>query len=133
MAASEAPEGVNVYTLTSGLVAPDGTTPTAAFFKAGYYLNELPFEVGADGKARIGLSKKEVYSNDYEVVGEWKLYYIKNGTPTFVGQIDMKDSDAVQAVPVAYYSISGAPLAFPQKGLNIVKYSNGKVKKVLVK
>ena len=32
--------------------------------------------VGEDGKARIGLEKTEILANDYEVVGEWNLYYL---------------------------------------------------------
>ncbi len=37
------------------------------------------------------------------------------------------------AVPVAIYSISGARIATPVKGINIIKMSDGTVKKVLVK
>ncbi len=132
VAASDAPEGVNVYTLSNGLVAPDGTTPTAAFFKAGYYLNTIEFEVGADGKARIGLSKTEVFANDYEVVGEWKLYFIKNGGEP-VAIEGLQTADAAQDTPVAFYTLSGARLAAPQKGVNIVKMKNGQVKKVFIK
>ncbi len=40
---------------------------------------------------------------------------------------------AEEVVPVAIYSISGARLAAPQKGINIIKMSDGSVKKVLVK
>ena len=64
------------YTLTNGLYAPDGTTGTAEYFAAGAYLNELEFMVPADGEVTIGLSKKEVLANDYEVVGEWQLWYM---------------------------------------------------------
>ena len=68
------------YTLSNGLFAPDGTSPTAAWFAAGAYLNKIDFTVGSDGKARIGLSKKDVLANDYQVVGEWKLYYLGTGS-----------------------------------------------------
>ena len=82
VAAADVPEGAgNTYTLTSGLIAPDGTTPTVAFFNAGYYLNELEFTVGADGSVTIGLSKTQTYDNDYEVVGAWNLYYLGDPTP----------------------------------------------------
>ena len=40
---------------------------------------------------------------------------------------------AISATPAAYYSISGARLAAPQKGVNVVKMSNGQVKKVFIK
>lgn len=132
VAAADAPQGVNVYNLASGLVAPDGTTPTVAFFAAGYYLNEIDFEVGADGKARIGLSKTEVLANDYEVVGEWKLYYYKSGAPVAIEGVAAEEISE-PAVPVAFFSTSGARLSAPQKGINIVRMSNGTVKKILVK
>ena len=88
--------------------------------------------MGADGKARIGLSKTEVFANDYEVVGEWKLYFIKNGgEPVAIEGIQTADS--AQDTPVAFYTLSGARLAAPQKGVNIVKMKDGQVKKVFMK
>ena len=134
----EVPEGVNTKTI-NGIVVPDGTTPSVAFYNAGYYLNELPFYVGTDGTVTIGMHLDQtIGSNDYVVIGEWKLYYygagknadILGGDPDAIEQIA---SDAVQGTPVAYYSLSGARLAAPQKGVNLVKYKNGKVRKVLVK
>jgi hypothetical protein len=133
VAAADVPEGAgNTYTLTSGLIAPDGTTPTVAFFNAGYYLNELEFIVPADGKVRIGLSKTQTYDNDYEVVGAWNLYYYPNGLPTDIEGVEVDGSAVVEGIPVAFYSLSGAQLAAPQRGFNIVKYSNGLSKKVLI-
>ena len=133
VAAADVPEGSgNTYTLTSGLIAPDGTSPTVAFFNAGYYLNELEFVVPADGKVRIGLSKTKTYDNDYEVVGAWKLYYYPNGLPTDIEGVDVDESTVGDGIPVAFYSLSGTKLAAPQRGFNIVKYSNGLSKKVLI-
>ena len=124
------------YTLTSGLYAPDGTTGTAEYFKAGAYLNELPFYVGNDGTVTIGLSKTEVIANDYEVVGEWKLYYYgagdkvaEIGDDTAIKTIEMNATDNA----VAIYSTSGARLAAPQRGINIIRTAEGKTIKVLVK
>ncbi|MCQ2213316.1 MAG: hypothetical protein MJZ36_06740 [Bacteroidaceae bacterium] len=136
---TELPENCgNTYTLSSGLRAPDGTSPTVAFFNAGYYLNELPFYVGNDGTVTIGLSKKEIFPNDYEVVGAWHLYYYGSGNnveqiggATAVEAIDVAPIEI--ATPVAYYSVSGAKLDAPQKGINIVKMSNNTVIKILVK
>ena len=74
--AADTDYGVKCYTLANGKFAPDGTSPTVEFFNQGHYLNELEFVVGEDGKARIGLEKTEILANDYEVVGEWNLYYL---------------------------------------------------------
>ena len=52
--AADVPEGVNTRTI-NGIIVPDGTSASVAFFNAGYYLNELEFTVGEDGVATIGL------------------------------------------------------------------------------
>ena len=74
--ASDNDYGVKCYVLPNGKFAPDGTSPTVEFFNQGHYLNKLQFIVGEDGKARIGLEKTEILGNDYEVVGEWHLFYL---------------------------------------------------------
>ncbi|MBQ9665878.1 MAG: hypothetical protein IJV33_05360 [Bacteroidaceae bacterium] len=135
--ADEVPEGVNTRTI-NGIIVPDGTTPSVAFYNAGYYLNELPFYVGNDGTVTIGMHLDEtIGSNDYVVVGEWRLYYygsgknadILGGDPDAIRQMDALAGET----PVAIYSVSGARLAAPQKGINIVKYQNGQTRKILVK
>ena len=127
---------VNVYTLSNGKYAPDGTTPTAAYFAAGYYLNELPFYVGTDGTVTIGLSKTEVIANDYEVVGEWKLYYYgagdkvaELGGDTGIKAIELTAGNHIAGI----YNTSGARLAAPQRGINIIRTAEGKTIKVLMK
>ena len=75
----------NCYQYSSGSIAgwyaPDGTTPTAAWFAAGRYLNTLPFTIEEEGgSVTIGLEKKEIIANDYEVVGAWNLYYLGDAT-----------------------------------------------------
>ncbi|MBQ8050590.1 MAG: hypothetical protein IJ197_03325 [Bacteroidaceae bacterium] len=132
-ATDEPVDDVKCYTLSNGKYAPDGTTPTVAYFKAGYYLNELPFYVGADGNVRIGLKKTKVLANDYEVVGEWNLYYYGSGNNvdllTGVEEVAVRPA----AMPAGIYSLSGARLNTLQRGINIVRMADGSVRKVLVK
>ncbi len=128
--------GVKCYTLPDGTFAPDGTTPTVEFFNQGHYLNELEFVVGEDGKARIGLSKTEILSNDYEVVGAWHLYYLgDNGTETDIENVE--SAIEAEVVSTTIYSLNGSILPAPQKGINIIRsvLSDGsvKVQKVLVR
>lgn len=137
-ATDEPVNGVKCYTLGNGKYAPDGTTPTAAYFAAGYYLNELPFYVGTDGKVRIGLSKAETYANDYEVVGEWNLYYYGSGNNVDLlnGEGEGNGIAAVEnglAMPVGIYSLSGARLSVPQRGINIIRMPDGSVRKIMIK
>ena len=128
--------GVKCYTLPDGTFAPDGTTPTVEFFNQGHYLNKLQFTVPADGKVRIGLSKTEILSNDYEVVGAWHLYYLgDNGTETDIENVE--SAIEAEVVSTTIYSLNGSILPAPQKGINIIRsvLSDGsvKVQKVLVR
>ena len=137
--ASTSPEtSGNTYTLGNGLYAPDGTTPSVDYFNAGYYLNGLHFYLES-GDITIGLRKDVVLPNDYSVVGAWHLYYFGKGNyldkiTKEDGELDaIKATDVEMATPVAYYSLSGTRLAQPQKGVNIVKMSNGMTLKIIVK
>ena len=51
--------------------------------------------------------------------------------PTLIGTID--EDGNVKPTAVEYYTAGGTRLSAPQKGLNIVKYGNGTVKKVFIK
>jgi len=128
-ATSEKYDDSKFYTLSNGLFAPDGTTGTAAWFAADQYLNSLYFYVPKDGKARIGLIKTETYANDYEVVGAWNLYFL--GTST--GIDDVEKGGTERAAAVEFYTLSGMRLDRPQRGINIVRMSDGTTRKVLLK
>ncbi|MBQ0048037.1 MAG: hypothetical protein KBT33_11155 [Prevotellaceae bacterium] len=124
------PEGIGTKEI-NGIIVPDGTGASVKCYEAGLFLNELEFTVGEDGKATIGLRLDEtIGSNDYTVVGPWHLYYYGQGTA--IEKVEAETPVDV-LTPVAYYSISGARLAAPQKGINIVKMSNGQTVKMLVK
>ncbi len=136
--ADEVPGGVKTQTI-NGIYVPDGTSPSVAFYNAGYYINELPFYVGEDGTATIGMYlDKTIGSNDYVVVGEWNLYYYGSGKNADIlgGEVDAIDVPVLESglvAPVAYYSVSGAKLNVPQRGINIVRMSDGTVRKILIK
>ena len=51
-------------------------------------------------------------------------------TPLHIGSIEGKDS---VSAPIAIYDISGRKLQQLQKGMNIVKYADGKTRKIMVK
>ncbi len=56
--------------------------------------------------------------------------YIQRGA---IDGIDEVETDSVNVVPVEYYTIDGRRYAQPQRGINLVKMSDGTVKKVIVK
>ena len=43
------------------------------------------------------------------------------------------EAEATSNTPVAYYRMDGRSVARPQRGLNIIRYSNGTIRKVIVK
>ena len=84
--AEDVPEGVKTKTI-NGVIVPDGTSASVAFYNKGYYLNELEFTVGEDGEATIGMHlDKTIGSNDYVVVGEWKLWYLGDNEAELEGK-----------------------------------------------
>lgn len=64
----------------------------------------------------------DIYTQDNLPVDE----YDPNAEETAIKSVEA-------AGAASYFSVSGAKLSAPQKGINIVKYSNGTTKKVLVK
>ncbi len=65
----------------------------------------------------------------YKACTGWKKFvWIEEGTPTGI-KTTTKDSRE----KTIHYSIDGKPIAEPQKGVNIVRMSDGSVKKVVVK
>ena len=62
-----------------------------------------------------------------------KLIAKYDGPLAFIEQTFTQSGAADSAQIVAIYTVSGAPVASLQKGLNIVKYADGSVKKIFVK
>ncbi|MBR3456464.1 MAG: hypothetical protein IKH26_14245 [Bacteroidaceae bacterium] len=130
-AQSEQVNGSKCDQLSNGLYVPNGTSATVIWFNAGYYLNTLHFTVPEDGTVTIGLEKTEVLPNDYEVVGAWNLYYY--GKSTAIDELLAERIHKSNNMPEGYYTINGARLTAPQKGINIVKMADGTVKKIFVR
>ena len=112
----------NCYQYSSGDIngwyAPDGTTPTAAWFADGRYLNTLAFRIDEEGgSVTIGLEKTEILPNDYEVVGAWHLYYL--GDANAIEPV-LRDRLFTVGDDTAIYNLAGQRLSAPQRGINII-------------
>ena len=83
----------------------------------------------ADGQYSIKLSNSICFNlvDKYRFAESEYVFTYANGTVTGINTIS---ADAQNA---KYYSVNGAIQNGPQKGVNIVKYANGEVKKVIVK
>ena len=74
------------------------------------------------------------YSDDYydnDSPAYWVTYTID--TQSDNAGIDATTAIATEAVPASYYSIDGKRLGEMSKGINIVKMSDGTVRKVIKK
>ena len=71
--------------------------------------------------------------------GTKEKYLAKSGWRDFVNISDVIQTTGIKEVgrdatkAVRYYSIDGKRIATPQRGLNIIRTSDGKMKKVVVK
>ncbi len=74
--------------------------------------------------------------------GSYMEYWVASTWEDFKHIVEMDSSTGIEAAPittaseakeVARYSVDGQRLKAPVKGLNIVKYSDGTTKKIMVK
>lgn len=109
---------------------PDGMN------SAWYMMNELGMYADnsvnvmiAEGEdLKLGIRKSTTISTDWAIFDNFRLFYLGTEAPT---AIDSAINSA--SAPSAIYSLSGVKTSSLQKGINIVKMSNGKVQKVIVK
>ena len=70
----------------------------------------------------------------YRVAEGWKeFYWIEDGIPASIEDVYAELSERDPEVGIARYSMNGQVIAAPQKGVNILRMSDGSVKKVFVK
>lgn len=68
----------------------------------------------------------------YNCSGRSAPLQFANGSEPLASEI-IGVTEMVEGIPCAYYSVDGKLLSAPQKGVNIVRYVNGKIKKIVVK
>lgn len=139
-------EGTEGYTLKhlnfAGNYSPENYGASSA-----PYTTTVQFGLPTKGDVTFGVRTSRISATDGLLSGQASLGWLKvdnfhltyesfevpigadaNGESTSVENIKNNEK-----VAVGFYSINGTRLAAPQKGINIVKMSNGAVSKVLVK
>lgn len=108
---------------------PNSMRGAAARFAndGGAYLNSVEIMLDGSTDLTIGLRKSVTIDADWCLFDNFRLYYL--GTETPVAILSATSS----ATAREYYSIDGRKLAAPQRGVNILRMSDGTVRKVLVK
>ena len=86
--------------------------------------------VDESGELKFGVKWTDD-GDKWTCLDEFTMQYIGTEAPTGIQEVAQKAADGAQIV--AIYTVSGAPVASLQKGLNIVKYADGSVKKIFVK
>lgn len=90
--------------------------------------NYYMYSYGVRAVKGEGLSRIESVESDRMVVD------LTNGSSGTVGVTSVElNVDHAEVVEVARYTLDGRLISEPQKGMNIVKYSDGSVKKVMIK
>ena len=103
------------------LVDPD-------YYVEGDY-KQLNYVMFSYGKLKVPYGTKEVYAS----ISDWSRFRNVEEFDASVGVDDIDFDESNEVVEVARYDITGKLLTQPQKGVNIVKMSNGSIKKVIVK
>lgn len=124
----ELPSGVTWlrYATFSGC---KGLTSIYAFMEKPCKIQETAFESETKINATLYVPKGSLL--DYWDDNQWKKFMnIEEFDATSIGSLNTNANDIQE---VSRYSDNGQRLNTPAKGLNIVKYNNGTVKKIMVK
>lgn len=131
--------GGGTVTVGGNYVVPNTMEAANYWFEADYYAptdeyNSVIVKVGDDGKLRIGVKKDVTITSDWAIFDNFSLtYYGKNSSKTPSTGIEAAEVAGSKAAVAGIYTISGAQVSTLQKGINIVRYADGKTEKVLVK
>ena len=92
--------------------------------------------MGANARLTADIDMSGVTSDKpYAIVGTETFWGTeKSFTPSSViNSVVAQDATDMESVPITYYTLDGIQLSAPQKGFNLIKMSDGQVKKVWVK
>lgn len=92
------------------------------------YVNTVAAVVEEGGSLTFGLRKDTLIGGDWCAFDNFQLFYLGQDVPDAIDGVASSTNNASE-----YYSVSGVRQNGAQKGLNIVRMSNGQVKKVFIK
>lgn len=116
--------GDNIYTLLNSTTV-DGKENTSATFSSLYDYEFEKYAFAVIALREQGVNYAESVLSDYVTVD------VANGTSQTTGIKQL--GDAASAKVIGRYNANGMQISAPQRGINIVKMSDGTVKKVFVK
>lgn len=120
-------EGTEVY-------IPENMEAASTYFENECYPNTLNVQVGEDGVLEIAIRKWSHIDGDWTIFTNWQLFYLgktgKNFSEELTGIQAMENTNAKAA---QIFTIDGRQAARLNRGINIVRMSDGSVHKVMVK
>lgn len=109
---------------------PDGMNAAQYCFDNGMYAGNAVDIVLAEGEPlTFGIFKDETITYDWTIFDNFRLYYLGKDVPSSIDA--PAPATAVTAAPTTIYSVSGSRLASMQRGINIVKMSDGTYRKMM--
>ena len=90
------------------------------------YINTVDVMLTEGENLTIGLVKNVLISNDWTIFDNFKLFYLGTETPTAVSSVNAAASEVKEV-----YNAAGVRTNGMRSGVNIVKMSDGSVKKVV--
>ncbi len=118
-----------------GRYIPNNMQAASIYFGAGKYQNYVDVTVGNDGRLTIGIKKSSTINGDWTIFDNWTLIYNPSDNlarERMTTDIDNVD-DNCNAEAVEIYSVNGSSQNTLRKGINIIRMSDGSVRKVLRK
>ena len=97
-----------------------------------YAANKVDFIISEEKEdIVIGAVKTAHISGDWTILDKFRLYYLGQEIPTDIECVKDVTSETADATEI--FSLDGVKQTALRKGFNIVKFSDGSTKKVLVK
>lgn len=91
------------------------------------YHNAVEVYLSETSNLELGVAKYKAIANDWCIFDNFKLFYLGAEPTTAI------NSNAVNTTAAGIYSVNGIRKSALSSGINIVKMSNGAVKKIIVK
>ena len=116
---------------------PNNMHAASLYFAADKYHNHVDVTVGNDGILTIGIKKTSTINGDWTIFDNWTLLYnpsmnnsrMRSEDATY---IDMAE-ESVDRVTVITYTLDGMSQPTPRKGINIMRMSDGTVRKIVIR
>lgn len=118
----------------NAVLVPNNMEAASYYFAAELYPNSLKVQVGEDGKLTLAVRKWNHIDQDWTIFTGWKLYYLGKTGVNFADELTaVENLNDANAKAAQIFTLDGRQAARMTRGINIVRMSDGSVRKVLVK